>query len=248
MSYLGGILNGMNNGRGIQTHGSVEGLIRATLGNRFSEAPVAKTPEIQSAPNNINEVFTPQTPVINEEPPKKVAPYKFPEETPELTPFQKSILGVQQTESPKTLPKPKEERPVIQEPAREIPPKPIAPQQEPEQFVRRQKDYIFHRDMDEVFECVVTIDGGSSDNTISRLVLKTDMWNLVFDGTIRRDGTCVVPIKKLSILPEGTIGKVSLEVIVDDVLFIPWESSFRVSMSKRVSIQTPSLNRNRNAE
>lgn len=246
MSYLGGFLNSMNNGRGIQTHGSVEDLIRATLGNRFSEAPVSKPQEIQNSSSNINEVFTPQKPVVNEEPPKKVAPYQFPDESPELTPFQKSLLGVSEPGLPQN--KEREIKKPISEPVKEIQPKYIPPKQEPEpeQFVRRPKDYIFHRDLDEVFECVVTVDGGSSNNAISRLVLKTDMWNLVFEGTIKKDGTCVVPIKKLSILPEGTTGKVCLEVIVDDVLFIPWESSFMVSMSKRVSIQTPSLNRTKN--
>ncbi len=46
----------------------------------------------------------------------------------------------------------------------------------------------------------------------------------------------MVPIKKLSIFPEGTTGRASLEVIVDDVVFVPWESPFKVEESRKVKI------------
>ena len=48
----------------------------------------------------------------------------------------------------------------------------------------------------------------------------------------------MVPLKKLSLFPDGTTGRAQLEVIVDDVIFIPWESPFKVEESRKVKINT----------
>jgi hypothetical protein len=98
------------------------------------------------------------------------------------------------------------------------------------------KYYPFYRDRDEVFECKVTIEGTISTAT-ARLILVTDTWNLVFYGKIKRDGTCIIPIKKLVVFPQGTTGRATLEVVVDDVVFSPWENAFRVEESKKVRVQ-----------
>ena len=98
------------------------------------------------------------------------------------------------------------------------------------------KYYPFYRDIDEVFECNVTIEGTMS-TAVVRLILNTDMWNLVFYGKIKKDGTCLIPIKKLAILPGGTTGRATLEVVVDDVVFYPWENAFRVEESRKVKVQ-----------
>lgn len=108
-------------------------------------------------------------------------------------------------------------------------------------YDKKSREYVLRRDRDETFECQVNIEGGSSSSPVARLIIRTDVWNLIFDGSIKRDGTCIVQLKKLHIFPEGTIGKISLEVIVDDIVFIPWERPFRISMSKKVSISKPFL-------
>lgn len=102
--------------------------------------------------------------------------------------------------------------------------------------LNRKNEYVLHRDTDEIFECSVNIEGGTSASIQARLIIKTDSWSLLFEGTIKRSGTCVIPIKKLHILPEGTTGEAILEVIVDDLLFVPWERPFRVATSKKVSV------------
>jgi hypothetical protein len=39
------------------------------------------------------------------------------------------------------------------------------------------------------------------------------------------------------LFPVGTIGKATLEVIVDDILFTPWENPFRIEESKKVEVE-----------
>lgn len=97
--------------------------------------------------------------------------------------------------------------------------------------------YPFYRDVEEVFEFKVTVEGSSSNTTV-RLLLENDSWNIMFQGKLKKDGICSIPIKKLSLFPLGTIGKATLEVIIDDILFTPWESPFRIEESKRVEAET----------
>lgn len=270
----------------MRTHGSVEDLIRSTLGARFIESQPqptqdnANAPKQQVNPEQFGKIEIPALEEISEidrnvEPPKrekrqqskpvcseckmsesdcicgvdddtdgnftfedpseKYIDFIDPEEieddeAEELTPFQKVIMsgkfktpdkqaeksGVEKFQNTEGIGlKPKQER---------VPVEPIS------------KYYSFYRDRDEVFECKVTIEGTISTAT-ARLVLNTDTWNLVFYGKIKRDGTCIIPIKKLVVFPQGTTGRATLEVVVDDVVFSAWENAFRVEESKKVKVQ-----------
>jgi hypothetical protein len=75
------------------------------------------------------------------------------------------------------------------------------------------------------------------DNTEARLILESEDWSLMFIGEINKKGTCTIPIKKLSILNEGVIGKIRFEVIADSTVFIPWEDEFKVKLSKKVTLK-----------
>jgi polysaccharide deacetylase 2 family uncharacterized protein YibQ len=81
------------------------------------------------------------------------------------------------------------------------------------------------------------VEGTSLGNSSVRLILETEGWNILFYGKIYRDGRCVVPLKKMSIFPEGTIGKARLEVIIDDLVFVPWEETFIVEGAKKVTVE-----------
>jgi len=96
--------------------------------------------------------------------------------------------------------------------------------------------YKLFRDKTENFSCDVLIEGASSSNASARLIVESPKWNLVFDGVIE-NGRIDVPIKKLSILDEGTRGSIRLEVIVEDTVFVPWEDDFLVKQSKNVSVR-----------
>lgn len=260
MSVIGNFISNLNQQRINQTHNSVEGLIRATLGNRFLESPIPPVVEQEPINEKNSNQETPK-PIgkseeinesINKKPQKKEAPKKSKDnikksekKEKELSPFQKSLLITEDEYRPndgilnygdfKSDKSDSDSESLFESMnfSGDVKPEPII----------RKNEYVFHRDSDETFECVVTVEGGSSDNTVARLVLKTDMWNILFDGSIKNNGTCEVPLKKLSLFPDGTIGKAYLEIVVDDVVFVPWESPFRVSTSKKVTIQSPTLNR-----
>jgi hypothetical protein len=98
------------------------------------------------------------------------------------------------------------------------------------------KAYRVFRDIDETFECNLTVEGTSLANSKVRLVLESDAWNFVFYGKVYGDGKCVVPIKKGIPLVEGATGKIKLEVIAEEQLFIGWEDNFKIAASKKVKV------------
>lgn len=95
--------------------------------------------------------------------------------------------------------------------------------------------YILYRDKNENFSCDIDIAGAKLGNTDVRIVIESEEWNLVFPGKIV-SGRCIIPLKKLSLFEEGHKGKIKLEVIAEDTLFVPWEENFTVKTSKKVSV------------
>ena len=97
--------------------------------------------------------------------------------------------------------------------------------------------YSVYKDKNENFSCDVMVEGARLNETQARLILESDDWTLMFEGEIDRNGKCNIPIKKLNIFDEGTIGKIRLEVIAENTVFTPWEDDFKVRMSKKVMVQ-----------
>jgi hypothetical protein len=97
--------------------------------------------------------------------------------------------------------------------------------------------YPVFKDKSENFTCDVMVEGAKLNDTQARLILESDDWTIMFEGEIDRNGKCNIPIKKLNIFDEGTIGKIKLEVIAENTIFTPWEDDFKVKMSKKVMVQ-----------
>jgi hypothetical protein len=97
--------------------------------------------------------------------------------------------------------------------------------------------YSVFKDKSENFTCDVMVEGAKLNDTQARLILESDDWTIMFEGEIDRNGKCNIPIKKLNIFDEGTIGKIRLEVIAENTIFTPWEDDFKVKMSKKVMVQ-----------
>jgi hypothetical protein len=96
--------------------------------------------------------------------------------------------------------------------------------------------YKLYTDKQEVFECEVAVKNASLKNSVARLVVESENLDLVFKGKIN-DGKCIVPIRKLKgILDENTKGNMSLEVIVEDTYFKPWESDFVVEEHTSIKV------------
>jgi CRISPR/Cas system-associated exonuclease Cas4 (RecB family) len=63
----------------------------------------------------------------------------------------------------------------------------------------------------------------------------------MFKGTISSGGEVEIPVKRLKgLLEDRSSGKIRLEVIAEDTYFIPWESTFEVETSKKVTVEVKS--------
>ena len=216
MDSINNYINQMNRNGGISSFGSVEDLIRTSLGGSFIDKNPPKEEEKIEAEieipedEEIEEIINSSIQRLKNFDPSsyKKKPASFHREEPEI---------------PKNLYR--EEREEIK-----------IPKKQETVSSKISNYYPFYRDIEEVFECKVTIEGTAS-NSIVRLLLETETWDVIFQGKIKKDGICSIPIKKLSLFPVGTIGKATLEVIVDDILFTPWENPFRIEESKKVEVE-----------
>ena len=100
--------------------------------------------------------------------------------------------------------------------------------------------YKIYRDKEEIFECNISVQGAKLSSSQVRLIFDHEICNLVFYGKISKDGKCAVPLKKMNFYPEKSTGRVRLEVIVEDTVFVPWEETFIVEGAKKVTVQIKS--------
>ena len=98
--------------------------------------------------------------------------------------------------------------------------------------------YKLFTDKAELFECNISLQGASLKKSQARLVVETQDYSLLFNGSISKGGKCEIPIKKLKgLIDENTSGNIRLEVIAEDTFFTPWESDFEVDVSKKVTVE-----------
>jgi len=105
--------------------------------------------------------------------------------------------------------------------------------------------YKLFTDKTEIFECDISIEGASLQNSDARLIIESNDVNLLFKGKLNSSGKCQVPVKKLKgLIGENTKGSIKLEVIADDTYFVPWKSDFVVEASKKVVVEVKSQSNN----
>ena len=101
--------------------------------------------------------------------------------------------------------------------------------------------YKLFTDKTELFECSISLQGASLKKSKARLVVETQDYSLLFNGTISKSGKCEIPIRKLKgLIDEDTSGSIRLEIIAEDTFFTPWESDFEVDTSKKVTVEVKS--------
>lgn len=101
--------------------------------------------------------------------------------------------------------------------------------------------YKLFSDKPEIFECDIKIEGTTISKSNARLVVETVDYSLMFNGKIDSSGKCQIPIKKLKgLIDESVKGDIRLEVIADDTYFIPWQSTFEIEASKKVTVEIKS--------
>ena len=98
--------------------------------------------------------------------------------------------------------------------------------------------YKLFTDKSELFECDIKLQGASLKKSKARLVVETQDYSLMFNGSISKGGKCEIPIRKLKgLIDEDTTGNIRLEVIAEDTFFTPWQSDFEVETSKKVTVE-----------
>ena len=98
--------------------------------------------------------------------------------------------------------------------------------------------YKLFTDKSELFECDIKLQGASLKKSKARLVVETQDYSLMFNGSISKGGKCEIPIRKLKgVIDEDTTGNIRLEVIAEDTFFTPWETDFEVETSKKVTVE-----------
>ena len=98
--------------------------------------------------------------------------------------------------------------------------------------------YKLFTDKTELFECNISLQGASLKKSKARLVVETQDYSLLFNGSINSNGKCEIPIKKLKgLIDEDTSGNIRLEVIAEDTFFTPWQSDFEVETSRKVTVE-----------
>ena len=98
--------------------------------------------------------------------------------------------------------------------------------------------YKLFTDKSELFECDIKLQGASLNKSKARLVVETQDYSLMFNGSISKGGKCEIPIRKLKgLIDEDTTGNIRLEVIAEDTFFTPWETDFEVETSKKVTVE-----------
>jgi len=98
--------------------------------------------------------------------------------------------------------------------------------------------YKLFTDKTELFECNISLQGASLKKSKARLVVETQDYSLLFNGSINSNGKCEIPIRKLKgLIDEDTNGSIRLEVIAEDTFFTPWESDFEVKTSRKVTVE-----------
>ena len=101
--------------------------------------------------------------------------------------------------------------------------------------------YKLFTDKSELFECDIKLQGASLKKSKARLVVETQDYSLMFNGSISKGGKCEIPIRKLKgLIDEDTTGNIRLEVIAEDTFFTPWDSDFEVETSKKVTVEVKS--------
>jgi len=97
--------------------------------------------------------------------------------------------------------------------------------------------YKLLKDKNNEFQCEIKLEGTNAKDAKVRLFLEADGCEYSFTGQIK-DGECTVPmgkLKKYENLLES--GKIRLEVIADDTLFVPYESDYQLEVEKRVTVE-----------
>jgi hypothetical protein len=86
-------------------------------------------------------------------------------------------------------------------------------------------------------KCKAEISGAKTEDSKVRLMVETPGRCFYFKGSINSSGDIEIPINSLKgLISESTQGKMLLELVIEDTLFIPWKTDFIAKLKKKVSV------------
>lgn len=97
--------------------------------------------------------------------------------------------------------------------------------------------YKLLKDKNNEFQCEIRLEGASAKDAKVRLFLEADGCEYAFNGKIENE-QCIISLgklKKFGNLLEN--GKMRLEVVADDTLFVPYESDYQLEAEKKVTVE-----------
>jgi hypothetical protein len=94
----------------------------------------------------------------------------------------------------------------------------------------------FFKDKKRIFECTISVEGASINETSARLLLDFGNQTLMFRGQVTSDGRCTIEVPPIRNMNESN-GKAILEVISESSLFEAWEAEFELKESKTVKVE-----------
>jgi hypothetical protein len=106
-----------------------------------------------------------------------------------------------------------------------------------ESKIEEDDSYKIYRDKSETFLCDMEITGANPENSKARIIIESKDLTYMFEGTINSKGQCKIPLKKMNFLQENERGTIKLEVIAEDMVFVPWEEDFTAVSSRKVKVR-----------
>ena len=90
---------------------------------------------------------------------------------------------------------------------------------------------VFYTDITKIFECDITLSNAPMTDVIPRLIFNVGGKTFIFTGTVDGLGHCVFEIPPLGIYNVLGTGTVTLEIIVDSIVFEPFSDTVTVMQS-----------------
>lgn len=97
--------------------------------------------------------------------------------------------------------------------------------------------YNLYVDKPTDFECDVSVKNANLKDAFARMIISANNTSLLFEGKIQNN-KCIIPIGKLKgFFTEDVIGKMKLEIVVENTYFSPWSDDFKTEEHTSVKVE-----------
>ena len=102
-----------------------------------------------------------------------------------------------------------------------------------------------YTDKEQLFECQIKIEGTEYSKVQSRLIISpTNSSKHLFIEGIVENNICKIKIPPINEISKN--GAISLEIIVDNNLFNPWQSNYELTTEKKLTVENVQIDKTNN--